>query len=233
MVLRFFLLVCVFLFMYCAVPERDDPDDPKSTYYRENANGGSSSENSAKVSSSSVAVPSSSSSLVQSSVVYGTPVTYGGETYETVVIGSQTWMARNLNYNASGSQCGYDDPTCMYGRVYDWATAKTACPSGWSLPTQNKWNALSNYVQSDKSCYSCDAQHLKATSGWNSGSGSNGLDSYGFAALPAEANYGARWWTADEYSGVYAFVRIISFSGSANWDYFGQNGFFGVRCIKD
>jgi len=84
---------------------------------------------------------------IQSSIVYGTPVYYEGETYETVVIGSQTWFSRNLNYAVEGSKCyGEDGQVCIpsggdyntyitisateiqancdkYGRLYDWATA--------------------------------------------------------------------------------------------------------------
>src|SRR5215469_10890371 len=90
-------------------------------------------------------------------------ITYGSftdsrdsKTYRTVVIGTQTWMAENLNYNATGSKC-YNDSTqyCdLYGRLYDWTTAMAGvssssanpsgvlgiCPVGWHLPSDAEWN---------------------------------------------------------------------------------------------
>ncbi|GBU25021.1 hypothetical protein R83H12_01660 [Fibrobacteria bacterium R8-3-H12] len=157
------------------------------------------------ISSSSGSSSSSSSVTPQSGVVYGPSVTYGGETYETVVIGSQfivtqeTWMAKNLNYNVEGSRCYDNDPAncAIYGRLYDWATAmalpdscnrstcdlqidvkhRGICPAGWHIP-DGEWTTLVNLAGGSSTA----GKKLKATSGWDDNG--NGTDDYGFAALP-------------------------------------------------
>ena len=82
--------------------------------------------------------------------------------YKTVKIGTQTWMAENLNYNASGSVCHSNNAAnCdKYGRLYNWTTAmsgstctseatcnalgkvKGVCPTGWHLPAWSEFDAL-------------------------------------------------------------------------------------------
>ncbi|MCL2283654.1 MAG: hypothetical protein FWC26_10120, partial [Fibromonadales bacterium] len=74
-----------------------------------------------------------------------------GKTYKTVKIGTQTWMAQNMNYNSSGSSC-YDNNSSgceKFGRLYNWEAAKQACPVGWHLPSDNEWQVLVNYVRSE------------------------------------------------------------------------------------
>jgi len=155
----------------------------------------------------------------------------------TVVIGTQTWMAENLNYKSpSGSWC-YDDNESycnIYGRLYDWSTAmgiiglyndtiwgksdvqhQGICPEGWHLPSVAEWDTLVTYAGgSDKSKA---GKRLKSTYGW-SGNG-DGTDEYGFSALPGGfgggaggfeyAGYYGFWWTATEGGGSYAYIRAM------------------------
>jgi uncharacterized protein (TIGR02145 family) len=126
------------------------------------------------------------------------PITQGtftdnrdGKKYKTVKIGSQIWMAENLNYDANGSKCyNNNSSNCdKYGKLYDWEAAKKACPSGWHLPSDAEWITLFNYAGGE---LAGDGKKLKAKNGWNktkNGNNGNGTDEYGFAALPGGYHY--------------------------------------------
>ncbi|MDR2583014.1 MAG: hypothetical protein LBC75_05985 [Fibromonadaceae bacterium] len=189
-----------------------------------------------------------------SNIVYGTPVTYGNETYETVVIGTQTWFKRNLNYNPNegNSWCyGNDDAeiqaNCLkYGRLYDWATAMTICPPGFRIPTNADWDKLINYVGDSLTA----GTKLKTTTGWVSygGEGGNGTDDYGFSALPGgcrvisdpwggcmSTGIGGHWWSADEYedNNIAAYYQGIAYLAYVYQSYRGKGFGFSVRCLKN
>jgi len=134
-----------------------------------------------------------------------------GQEYKTVVINGVKWMAENLNYKTGNSWCyDNDDSKCkQYGRLYDYETAMTACPSGWHLSTRQDWSNLN--VVSDSN----DAK-FKAKTGWNKRTENcesygcpelvPGTDDFGFSALPGgyrspngnfnHAGYYGYWWMA-------------------------------------
>ncbi|MDR2553951.1 MAG: fibrobacter succinogenes major paralogous domain-containing protein [Fibromonadaceae bacterium] len=194
----------------------DEPEEGEPSIDEPGIDEGSSSSNVVGISSgsnlqlSSSSLPSSSSSAIPSSsnVIKGTPVNYQGEVYETVVIGTQTWMARNLNYAVIGSVCyNNNESNCAtYGRLYNFVTAMALpsdcnsskcasqigakhqgiCPIGWHIPSSADWNVLMKFVNpscSDNSI-SCAlaGTKLKAKEGWNENG--NGTDEFGFSALP-------------------------------------------------
>lgn len=179
-----------------------------------------------------------------------------GKKYKTVKIGKQTWMAENLNYEPdSGNSWCYSDSASYcggYGRLYDWNTAKTACPAGWKLPNTADWNKLAAAGGKEGA-----GKKLKSKSGWsapsNGGSG-NGTDIFGFSALPGGvrntdgkfllAGESGEWWTATEfrggfahYRGIYHDLDDIYVSENNNdmdeaYDYAESNG-YSVRCVKE
>jgi len=126
---------------------------------------------------------------------------------ESVKIGKQTWMAKNLNDASKGGKCYEDKPeNCeKYGRLYTWDEAMKACPTGWHLPSDKEWQTLVNFASVD----GVAGGKLKAKNGWERGVCA-GTDEYGFSALPGgfgvfdgdfyDAGFAGYWWTNLESS---------------------------------
>jgi len=163
-----------------------------------------------------------------------------GKVYRTVKIGKQTWLAENLNYEAEGSKCYKNDSANgqKYGRLYDWETAKKACPPGWHLPSDAEWQELVNFVGGN----GIAGEKLKATSGWNNNG--NGVDAFGFSALAGGSGYSdcsfdfvgrfGLWWSATEHDASSAYSRdMLRNIADVIRNYYGKTNLLSVRCVQD
>ncbi len=180
--------------------------------------------------------------------------TRDNEDYKWVKIGNQVWMAENLNYNIYGSWC-YDDKerNCnMYGRLYNWHTAKKVCPDGWHLPTDEEWKELERHLglsirESEEKSYrgTDEGGKLKETglSHWrvpNSGS----TNESGFSALPGgyrvdggHCYYKGRrayFWSSTEDKRFRAWGRMLGYNRwEVKRDGTRKGAGFSVRCVRD
>jgi len=140
---------------------------------------------------------------------------------EGVTINGITWAKKNVG--------AFDAED--YGNYYTWEQAKTACPKGWRLPTENELKSLVN-----------------AGSVWTTQNEKNGRkfgDSNNFIFLPAAGyrydsngslygvgSYGS-YWSSTPYSSNYA-CYLNFYSGNASMHGYSSRAYGqSVRCVSE
>ena len=184
-------------------------------------------------------------------------------TYKTVTIGTQQWMAENLKvtkYNDGTAIPNITDNTqwsqlstgawsyfnndvannAKYGKLYNWYAVskisngnKNVCPTSWHVPTDAEWTVLTDYLGG-----------LTVAGGKMKEVGTDATNISLFTGLPGgfrreSGNYGyigvsGNWWGSTEGNTYGAWYRYLSSdSGNAFRDFFGKDYGLSVRCLKD
>lgn len=152
-----------------------------------------------------------------------------GQVYRTVKIGTQTWMAENLNFRTARLDSGevlqpvHPDSSKKYGRTYGWVTAmdldtscfnafcrtlvhsihRGICPTGWHVPHDVEWSQLANFVDTGF----MSGTKLRSQAGWFKPWG-NGTDLHGFRALPTGSGFSNGFVTKGDSAGADGFRQF-------------------------
>jgi uncharacterized protein (TIGR02145 family) len=177
-------------------------------------------------------------------LTYGTMTDQDGNTYKTIKIGTQTWMAENLRTTkyrnggaipqvtdnttwgnlSTGAYCNYkntknNDTIATFGRLYNWFTisdSRNIAPTGWHVPSDDEWKTLINYLGGENIA----SGKLKETdiTHWNSPN-TGATNESGYTALPGGGRYD---------DGSYDFIGY-----NGNWWSSSEDGtdFACYRCL--
>ncbi|MFA5417032.1 MAG: FISUMP domain-containing protein [Bacteroidales bacterium] len=171
------------------------------------------------------------------------------QSYDTVKIGSQTWMAENLNYDTPNSYWLYNSSANgdVFGRLYGWDVALTACPTGWHLPSDDEWKTLEMALGMSQSEVDTlgfrgtdQGTQMKSVTHWLFDG--NGTTSSGFNGLPGgkatnqwEFSSGSGWWWSKSWiTGTGTLYRTLDIHGKVGR--YGEmlpHRYYSVRCVKD
>jgi uncharacterized protein (TIGR02145 family) len=202
-----------------------------------------------------------------------------GRIYRTLEIGTQTWMAENLAYlpSVSPSSDGSDTSPyyyvydyegssvsaakaslryTTYGVLYNWEAARTACPTGWHLPSDAEWTVLEHYLIDNGFGFEgwdlAIGKSMASTSGWDisdkkatigNNQATNNLS--GFNAIPGgfrsfrggfyHLGQQSTFWSSTEDGPLYSWFRglhYLEYSLERGYGGF-RGGGLSVRCLKD
>lgn len=142
----------------------------------------------------------------------GTVDDIDGNTYQTIKIGTQWWMAENFKAThyrngetipnvtgntewtnlSTGAWCSYgnnDNNVFTFGRLYNWYAvndSRNIAPAGWHVPTDTEWQTLVDYLDGE----SAAGGKMKGTGTIQNGNGlwndpnTSATNESGFSALP-------------------------------------------------
>lgn len=129
-------------------------------------------------------------------------------------------------------ECGYEKICGLSGRI------QGICPNGWHLPDSTEWEILFAKVGGQ----SVAGMYLKSKVGWHNNG--NGLDLYGFSALPTgcmlytgnfyDDGLNAYFWSSSERKEKYAYESYLYYEDDKAGMWGDAKRFAkSVRCLKD
>ncbi len=182
------------------------------------------------------------------------------QVYKTVTIGTQVWMAENLNYLpqdtvgtifagrsicAGGEYMSFKEGDCsIFGRLYDVAIDgydkfnQDICPDGWRIPTLKQWKTLVTFIGGG------DAGKMLKSSENSYWSDKDLTDPFGFSAIPSGffhrlLGYNPKHNELMAVFTVHSFnstesnaIRIYDTQNSVEFAGFGEGYYLPIRCIK-
>ncbi len=182
-----------------------------------------------------------------------------GQSYNTVLIGEQCWMAENLNYGVRidaainmtdngivEKYCYDDDPAnCdLYGGHYQWNEMmnhtilegyRGICPEGWHVPSDADWCALELAVDPTINCNAIFWRGADGGTKLKCG-GSSGFEGllagqvYTFSSHLEEFAY---FWTSSQYSEYWSYYRGLGATNSGVRRWYTSKGYgYSVRCVQ-
>jgi uncharacterized protein (TIGR02145 family) len=191
----------------------------------------------------------------------------------TIQIGNQVWMSKNLKathyrnghsipltpdpdlweQKTTGGRCAYDNDESnvdTYGYLYNWYAVndrRGICPVGWHVPSNDDWNDLEDFITNDgyAGIEGCALKEIGYEHWYDYGNPDyEGLDIYGFTALPGGCRYYGNgyyfmggygyFWSSTEGSNDGAWGRGLGYGGSGIYRYYDYKRYgFSVRCIAD
>ena len=186
-----------------------------------------------------------------------------GNTYKTIRIGQQIWMAEDLKtskYNdgtaiplvtnntewaelTTPGYCWYNNDAATYkatyGALYNWYTVNTGklCPTGWHVPTDAEWAILITYLGGE----SVAGDKLRET-------GTTGAtNESGFTALPSGYRYdnGTFYYIGDELGAWWSATKLDAsellrgawyhflINSDPNLQFYNLVAGLNARCLRD
>ena len=162
--------------------------------------------------------------------------------------GAYAWYNNDIGWKVS------------YGALYNWyatVDANGLCPTGWHVPTDAEWTALTTYIGGTgaphgnelKSCRQVNsplggACNTSDHPRWNEHGTQYGTDDYRFSGLPGGGRYSSGpffnigsygfWWSSTEGSSTRAWDRSLGYDyGGVMLGYNYKQIGWSVRCLRD
>jgi uncharacterized protein (TIGR02145 family) len=188
-------------------------------------------------------------------LIYGSVNDIDGNTYKTIEVGTQTWMAENLkttkfndgttiqympgyvewNTKTAGYSWFNEDIATykdVYGALYNWFAVDGAsnggnniCPTGWHVPTDSEWKILTTYLGGELIA----GGKLKeaGTTHWTTPN-TGATNESGFTALPGGCNNGIGEYLNIGISGWWWSSTDTPYYIYTSWYRFMYNEYYSV-----